>query len=61
MSFEGQKDLDVEFGDIVPSDGSESSYGHVYALVVGDCSPRFTFRRGHCGDAEGRVFQGEMS
>ena len=55
MSFEGEKDLDVEFSDIVPSDGSESSYGHVYALVVGDCSPRFTLRRGHCGDAEADI------
>lgn len=52
MSFEGEEDLDIEFGDIVPSDCSEGSYGHINALVGRDWSPRFPFGNGHCGDAK---------
>ncbi len=54
MSFEGEEDLDIEFGNIIPCDCGESSYGHVNALVDRDCSPRFSFwdafRVGHFGD-----------
>lgn len=57
MSFEGEEDLDIEFGDIVPCDCSEGSYGHVYALVDWDCSPglsyRDSFRDGHFKGSEG--------
>lgn len=67
MSFEGEKDLDIEFGDIVPCDCSEGRYGHIYALVELDCSPGFSFRDsfrnsfwdGHFQGFEGGGF-GEM-
>lgn len=57
MSFEGEEDLDIEFGDIVPCDCSEGRYGHIYALVDRNCSPRFSFRDsgGHFrGSEDGR-------
>ena len=56
MSFEGEEDLDIEFGDIVPCDCSEGSYGHINALVQRDCSRRFPFRDSHFGDSEDGVF-----
>ena len=72
VSFEGEEDLNIEFGDIVPCDSSEGSYGHIYALIDGDFSPRFAFRdcfqRCHCrggegggGEFESRIVEGEES
>lgn len=52
MSFEGEEDLDIEFGDVIPCDCSEGSYGHINALVELDWSPRFSFRNRHFGDCE---------
>ena len=55
MSFEGEENLDIEFGDIVPSDCSEGSYGHISALVDRDRSSGFAFEGGHVGgSARGR-------
>lgn len=56
MSFESEEDLDIEFGDIVPCDCSEGSYGHINTLVERDWAPGFSFRGGHFGDSERRVF-----
>ena len=55
MSFEGEEDLDIEFGDVIPSDSSEGSYGHINALVERDWPPRFSFRDAHSADSERRV------
>lgn len=54
MSFEGQEYLDIEFGDIVPCDCSEGSYGHINALVVRNCCSRLSFgdSLGHFGGFE---------
>ena len=62
MSFEGEEDLNVEFGDIVPCDCSEGSYGHINALVDGDCCSRFAFgnsfqRMCHLEDSEGESLE----
>ena len=58
MSFEGKEDLDIEFGDIVPCDCSESSYGHINAFVEPYCSPRYSFGNSlgdtHFGGTEAR-------
>ena len=58
MSLEGEKDLDVQFGDIIPCDCSEGSYGHIYALVDRDCSTGFSlrnsFRAGHLEESDSR-------
>ena len=70
VSFEGEEDLNIEFGDIVPCDSSEGSYGHINALVDRDSSPRFSFgdcfERCHFGGSEGggfeqRIVEGEES
>ena len=55
MSFEGEEDLDVELGDIVPCDCSEGSYGHINALVERDWPPRFSLGNAHFGDCKRRV------
>ena len=47
MSFEGEEDLDVQLGDIVPCDCSEGSYGHINALVERDWPPRFSLGNAH--------------
>lgn len=65
MSFEGEEDLDIEFGDIVPCDCSESSYGHENTLVELDFtasdSVRGIFGDDHFGESEdSRVFRGTM-
>ena len=63
MSLESKEDLYIEFGDIVPCDCSEGSYGHINALVERDCSPRHSFgdsfRAGHLGDADRQDFNVE--
>ena len=56
MSLEGEEDLDIEFGDVVPCDCSEGSYGHIDALVDRDGSPRFSFRDSHSVASERRLF-----
>lgn len=60
MSFEGKEDLDIKFGDIVPCDCSESSYGHINAFVERYCSPRYSFGNSlgnaHFGGTESRKY-----
>ena len=55
MSFKGEENLDIEFGDIIPCDSSEGSYGHVNALVNRDWSSRFSFGCGHSEDWKRQV------
>ena len=58
MSFEGEEDLNIEFGDVVPCDCSEGSYGHIYALVERDCPPRFSCRDSFCFGHSGKSARG---
>lgn len=53
MPFEGEEDLDVELGHIIPGDSGESSDGHPYTLIIWDSRVRGTFGSTHLGD--GRV------
>ena len=61
VSFEGEEDLNIEFGDVIPCDSSEGSYGHINALVDRNRSSGFSFwdgfRRCHFGESEGGEFE----
>ena len=68
MTLEGEEDLDVKLGNVVPCDSGEGRYGHIICLVIWDGRPSGSFGCAHFGGSgswdlvrrdEGRVGNGE--